>query len=71
MNTKCSSWRGQNLETGVVPDRFLHPRAAFSRFEGERANLAVHKKPCVEMRLKSHRNGKIETTCVSSDPLEP
>lgn len=39
--------------------------AAFSRSEGEQANLDVHEKPCVEMRLKSHRNGKIETTCVS------
>lgn len=57
---------GQDLETWVVPDGFLHPGAAFSGFEGERANLDVHEKPCVEMRLKSHRNGKIETTCVSN-----
>lgn len=65
MNTKGSSWRGRDLETRVVPDGFLHPGAAFSRFEGERANLDVREKPCVEMRLKSHRNGKIKTTCVS------
>lgn len=65
MNTKRSSWRGRDLETRVVPDGFLHPGAAFGRFEGERANLDVHEKPCVEMRLKSHRNGKIKTTCVS------
>lgn len=65
MNTKGSSWRGRDLETRVVPDGFLHPGAAFGRFEGERANLDVHEKPCVEMRLKSHRNGKIKTTCVS------
>lgn len=32
MNTKCSSWRGQDLETWVVPDGFLHLCAAFSRF---------------------------------------
>lgn len=71
MNTKCSSWRGQELETRVVPDGFLHPGAAFSRFEGERANLEVHEKPRVQMRLKSHRNGKIETTCVSKRSPEP
>lgn len=63
MNTKRSSWRGRDLETRVVPGGFLHPGAAFSRFEGERANLDVREEPCVEMRLKSHRNGKIKTTC--------
>lgn len=64
MNTKCSSWRGRHLESRVVPDGFLHPAAAFSRLEGERANLDVHEKPWVEIRLKSHQNGKIKTTCV-------
>lgn len=35
MNTKCSSWRGQDLETWVVPDGFLHRHTVLSRCEGE------------------------------------
>lgn len=57
---------GQDLETWVVPDGFLHPGAAFSRFEGERANLDVHEKPRVEMRLKRENRNYL---CIQ--PPEP